>query len=140
VYWKIKTDFDNNCLEENKYIKKHRFISQVGNEVITEDKYTNGPDVFFRWKTTVLRDWYHLDFILLNPEQCGQKFHYGAIQLEAVKQETRVTQVAYFDFVGASLWVNYPWSGGMVDFLKYTVYWEQEMVLRLKDRYSGESE
>lgn len=140
TYWKIKTDFNNTFLEENKYIKKHRFISKVGNEVITEDKYTNGPDVFFRWKTTVLQDSYHLDFILLNPEQCGQRFHYGSIQLEAVKQQTMVTQVAYFDFVGAALWVNYPWSGGMVDFLRYTVYWEQDMVLRLKDRYSGKSE
>jgi hypothetical protein len=99
-YWKIRTDYDNTFVKENKYIKNHRFISQVGNEVITEDKYTNGPDVFFRWRTTVLRDSYHLDFILLNPEQCDQKFHYGSIQLEAVNEQTRVTQVAYFDLVG----------------------------------------
>ena len=32
--------------------------------------------------------------------------------------------MAYFDF-RASLWADYPWGGGMVDFLTYTAQWEQ---------------
>ena len=59
--------------------------------------------------------------------------------MEPVEEGTRVTQVAYFDFLGASLWADYPWGGGMRDFLAYTARWEQEMVLRLKDRYSGKN-
>ena len=50
-----------------------------------------------------------------------------------------MTQVAYFDFVGASLWAGYPWGGGMKDFLTYTASWEQGIVLRLKNRYSGKA-
>ena len=80
---------------------------------------------------------YRLDFVLLNPEQCGQKFHYGRIQLEAVKDATRVTQVAYFDFWGVSFWTYYPWKGGMRDFLEYTARWEQAMIQQLKPRYVG---
>lgn len=136
VYWKFKTDFDNEFLVSNKYIREHRFISRSGDTVITEDKYINAPDVFFRWKTTVLQDMHKLDFILLNSEQCGQKFHYGFIQLESVAEGTRVSQVAYFDFWGASLWAHYPWGGGMVDFLTYTAHWEQELVLNIKNYYT----
>jgi hypothetical protein len=139
VYWKFKTDFDNDFLLTNKYIRAHHFILHSGDKVITEDKYANAPDVFFRWQTTVRDDVHKLEFVLLNPQQCGQKFHYGFIQLESVTEGTRVMQVAYFDFWGASFWANYPWGGGMVDFLTYTAQWEQELVLHLKNRYSGES-
>ncbi|HAY38038.1 MAG TPA: hypothetical protein DCY53_01085 [Desulfobacteraceae bacterium] len=135
VFWGFKTDFDNNFLVENKYIQEHHFIARNGNEVITEDKYTNGPDVVFRWQTTVFPQAKRLDFVLLNPEQCRQKFHYGYIQLKSVPEGTQVTQVAYFDFLGSSLWANYPWGGGMKDFLSYTAHWEQKTILNLKNRY-----
>jgi len=137
-YWKFKTDFDNDFLVSNKYIQEHNFISRNGNKVITEDKYTNGRDVYFRWQTTVFPNTYRLDFILLNPEHCGQKYHYGHIQLESIAEGTRVTQEAYFDFWGATLWTNYPWRGGMKDFLSYTAHWEQETMLNLKERYYDE--
>jgi hypothetical protein len=138
--WKFKTDFSNDFLEKNKYILKHKFISQNGNTVITEDKYTNNPDVYFRWQTTVSAEAHRLDFVLLNPEQCRQKYHYGHIQLESVAQGTRITQVAYFDFWGASLWANYPWRGGMKEFLSYTAHWEQETILHLRDRYDDKNQ
>jgi hypothetical protein len=83
-----------------------------------------------------------MDFVLLNPEECGQKFHYGHIQLESVAgvgKKTRVTQVAYFDFFGVSFWVNYPWYGGMRYFLEYTVRWEQDTILKLKTIYIKKS-
>lgn len=138
VYWKFKTDFDNDFLRDHKYIREHRFISKTANTVITGNKYTNTPDMFFIWQTTALPEARRLDFILLNPQHCGQAFHYGSIQLKADKEGTRVTQVAYFDFLGASLWAEYPWGGGMKDFLTYTARWEQGTVVRLKGRYSGE--
>jgi hypothetical protein len=137
--WKFKTDFDNDFLVKNKYIQEHRFISQNGNTVITEDKYTNSPAVYFRWQTTMSPEANRLDFVLLNPEQCRQKYHYGHIQLESVVQGTRITQVAYFDFWGVSLWANYPWRGGMKEFLSYTAHWEQETIFHLKDRYEDEN-
>ena len=139
VYWKFKTDFDNDFLVNNKYIREHHFISRSGNTVITEDKYTHVPGVIFRWKTTVLSKIHRLDFVLMNPEQCRQKYHYGHIQLESLTEGTRVTQVAYFDFWGASLWANYPWGGGMKDYLSYTAQWEQETVLHLKDQNYDEN-
>ncbi len=139
VYWNFKTDFDNDFLVDNKYIREHRFVSRVGDTVITEDKYTNTPDVFFIWQTTVIPEAHRLDFVLMNPKNCSQLFHYGSIRMEAVEEGTRVTQVAYFDFVGASLWAGYPWGGGMKDFLTYTARWEQGIVLRFKNRYSGKT-
>lgn len=138
-YWKFKTDFDNDFLVTNKYIREHNFISQNGNTVITEEKYANSPDVYFRWQTSVFPEAYRLDFALLNPEKSRQKYHYGHIQLESVAEGTRVTQVAYFNFWGASLWANYPWRGGMKDFLAYTANWEKELILKLKERYYHEN-
>lgn len=135
TYWRFKTDFDNAFLEQNKFIREHNFISRNGLTVVTEDRYSHGSEAYFRWQTRVFPEVYRLDFVLLNPEECRQKFHYGHIQLESVPDGTRVTQVAYFDFWGASSWANYPWKGGMKDFLLYTARWEQETVLRLKDRY-----
>jgi hypothetical protein len=73
--------------------------------------------------------------VLLNPEQCGQKYHYGYIQLEEMDQKTKVSQIAFFDFFGVFFWVNYPFYGGMSDFLKYTARWEQQVILKLKDTY-----
>jgi hypothetical protein len=49
--------------------------------------------------------------------------------------DTKVTQVVYFDFFGATLWMNYPWYGGMRHYLHYTARWEQETITRLIDRY-----
>ena len=136
VYWRFKTDFDNDFLVKNKYVQEHRFIAQNGNQVITEDKYTNGPDVYFRWQTTIFPQAKRLDFVLLNPKQCHQKFHYGYIQLTSAPQGTRVTQVAYFDFWGSALWAAWPWGGGMKDFLSYTARWEQKTIAQLRDRYN----
>jgi hypothetical protein len=137
VYWKFKTDFDNVFLLDNKFIREHRFIKQKGRNVITENKYTYGRDVYFRWQTTVHPEKFRLDFVLINPRQSKQNFHFGYIQLSPVLGGgTRVTQVAYFDFWGASFWAVYPWKGGMKDHLTYTAQWEQETVLRLKDHYS----
>jgi hypothetical protein len=130
TYWKFKIDFDNIFLTGNKYILDHRFISQDGDIAITENKYTHGPDVYFRWQTTISQERFRLDFILLNPEQCRQAYHYGFIKLTPVGAGTRVTQIAYFDFWGASFWVHYPWKGGMKDFLTYTARWEQTTARR----------
>jgi hypothetical protein len=135
VYWRFKTDFDNNFLVENKYIRDHRYISRKGNTVITEDKYTDGPDVYFIWQTRLDPRRLRLDFKLLNPKACKEKYHYGHIQIQAEGAGTRVTQVAYFDFWGASFWAYYPWQGGMRDFLVNTARWEQATAVRLKDRY-----
>ena len=77
-----------------------------------------------------------MDFVLVNPEECGHQFHYGSIQLEPFRQYTKVTHTAYFDFFGASLWVNLPFAGGMSSFLKYIARWEKKTVDRLRDHYS----
>ena len=135
VFWKFKTDFDNDFLESNRQIKSHRFIRRQGNSVITHNEYTDRPGKLFKWQTTVDSEHHRLDFILLKPSESGQKYHYGYIQLEALGPKTRVTQVAFFDFLGASLWVNYPFYGGMQYFLKYTTRWEQQTIIKLKDRY-----
>lgn len=68
----------------------------------------------------------------------AKKFHYGHIQLETragIEEKTMVTQMAYFDFFGLFFWINYPWYGGMTDFLEYTARWEQETILNVKSRY-----
>jgi len=135
VVWKFKTDFDNQFLLSNKFFTSHRLVSHDQNEVITENEYSNKPNVNFRWRTSLFPDQHLLKFVLLNPEECGQKYHYGHIQLEAIGIRTRVTQVAYFNFFGVSLWVNYPFSGGMTNFLKYTTDWEQQTVLDLRGKY-----
>lgn len=147
VFWKFKTDFDNDFLLTNKFIKSHQMIHRSGNVVVTEDHftsdlYTHRPRVKFRWQTTISPAEHRMDFILLNPEEAGQRFHYGHIQLEAFEasnEKTKVTQVAYFDFFGVSFWVNYPWYGGMRYFLEYTVRWERDTILKLKDAYIKKS-
>jgi hypothetical protein len=136
VFWKFKTDFHGTFLVSNRYIKKHRFILQVGNDTITENMYSNVPNETFRWRTTVYPGHYRLDFQLENPRECGQKFHYGTIKLEPFRSFTKVTHVAYFDFFGASLWVNLPFRGGMSSFLIYTAQWEIETISRLQEQYA----
>ena len=136
VVWQFKTDFDNQFLLSNRYFTSHRVLSQHRNEVVTENEYSNKPGLKFRWRTTLSPGQHLLEFILLNPEECGQKYHYGHIQLEAAGGRTRVTQVAYFDFFGVSFWVNYPFPGGMSSFLKYTAAWEQQTVLDLREKYA----
>ncbi len=135
IFWKFKTDFDNDFLLSNKLITAHRFVSRNRNVVITENKYASKPNATFKWQTTVLADRHLIKFTLLNPAECGQKYHYGHIQMKALGQATRVTQVAYFDFIGVSLWVNYPLYGGMTDFLEYTAAWEQQTILKLRNKY-----
>ena len=147
AFWKFKTDFDNDFLVTNKFIKSHRLISHHDNIAVTENifseaLYPNRSNAKFRWQTTALPARYRLEFVLLNPEECGQKFHHGHIQLQATGtdgQKTKVTHVAYFDFMGVYFWVNYPWYGGMKDFLKYTARWEQATILRLKSKYIQKS-
>jgi hypothetical protein len=147
VFWKFKTDFDNAFLTSNKFIIAHQLISRRGNVVVTEDVfsedlYNHKPNAKFRWQTTIFPDAHRLDFVLLNPVECGQKFHYGSIQLESAGsagQKTKVTQRAYFDFFGVSFWVNYPWYGGMRYFLTYLVEWEQAAIHRLKSKYIQKS-
>jgi hypothetical protein len=138
VVWRFKTDFNNEFVLTNKFIEENRFISREDNVVITEAKYLNRPRVKFRWRTTLSPLSYRLDFVLINPEKSKQIFHYGYIQLEAFGQNTKVTHVAYFDFFLAFLWVHYPWSGGMSDFLRYMARWEQEAIILLKEKYVGQ--
>lgn len=138
IYWEFKTDFENDFLLTNKFIKSHRLVSRQGNTVITENEYSNNPKAIFRWQTTVFPNQHLLRFTLMNPEECGQNYHYGHIQIEAFGQKTKVTQVAYFDFFGVSLWVGYPFYGGMSYFLNYNAAWEQQIILKLKEKYSGE--
>ena len=135
AYWKFKTDFENDFVMTNKLIADHRLVSHKNNVAITENIYASKPGVRFRWRTLISSDIHRLDYKLLNPKECGQKFHYGHIQLEPVGEHTKVTQIAYFDFFGATLWMHYPWYGGMRYDLHYTVRWEQETIVRLIDRY-----
>jgi hypothetical protein len=105
------------------------------NVAITENVYATKPGVRFRWRTMTLPNRHRLEFELQNPQECGKKFHYGHIQLKAAGDYTIVTQVAYFNFFGAALWMNYPWYGGMRYYLEYTARWEQETIIRLIDNY-----
>ena len=135
VFWNYKTNFDNDLLRKNKYITSHKLISYKDNLVITETEYSYKPRDVFNWQTTIYPDQNLLKYELLNPEECGQKYHYGYIQLEVDGKSTRVTHVAYFDFFGASFWVNYPFKGGMSDFLDYTARWEQQFVMEFERKY-----
>ncbi len=137
TYWRFKTDFENDYLLTNRYITKHQFIARNRNMVITENAYSYRPRVSFRWSTKVKPDVYRLEFNLLNPQECGQKFHYGFIQLEPLGMHTRVTQVAYFDFFGAFIWSHFPGLGGMIEMLRYMALWEQEITQKLENRYAS---
>ena len=135
VFWKFKTDFDSPILLRNKLISSHRLVSRADNVVVTETEYSHRPSAVFRWQTTVFPEQHLLRYELLNPQECGQKYHYGYIQLEALDSGTRVNQVTYFDFFGASVWVNYPFKGGMSQVLKYTAGWEQEFISQFGYQY-----
>lgn len=127
-FWSFKTNFDSDLLHKNKFINSHKLVSHEGNLVITETEYTYKPGSIFKWQTTVFPEQNLLEYELLNPKECGQKYHYGSIQLDAQGKSTRVTHIAYFDFFGATFWVNYPFKGGMSEFLEYTARWEQQFV------------
>lgn len=136
IYWRFKTDFDNSFVAESELIEEHRFLRRKRNVVITANRYAFDSDTVYRWQTIVYPEERRLEFTLLNPEECGQKFHYGSIEIEDKGRTTKVTQVAYFDFFGASLWVHYPWSGGMRDILFSTAIWEQQTVDKIRNRYA----
>jgi hypothetical protein len=135
IYWKFKTDFDNDFLVSNPLISAHRLLRRDGDTVVTETTYTTKPDTTFRWQTTVRADKRQLDFKLLNASEVDQEFHHGWIQLMPLGDRTRVIQSARFNFFGAYFWVNYPWYGGLSYFLKHTVEWEKTTVRRLSPRY-----
>ena len=135
TYWRFKTDFDNEFLLENRYIEEHRLVASPGDAFITENRYTYAPGAVFRWRTTVHEDEKTIDFVLLNPEDCGQRFHHGTIRAVNMGKKTLVIQKAYFDFFGAGVWANYPLPGGMHHFLEYTARWEQDTVRKLKVYY-----
>jgi hypothetical protein len=135
VFWNFKTNFDNEFLHKNRYINSHKLVSREDNLVITETEYSYKPREVFKWQTTVFPARHLLEYTLMNPEECGQNYHYGYVQLEADGTRTRVTHVSYFDFFGVSLWVNYPFKGGMAQFLKYTARWEQQLVSEIEHRY-----
>jgi hypothetical protein len=129
ISWKFKTDFDNQLLLSNRYINSHRLVISDQSGAVTETEYSNKAGTVFRWQSTVFPERYLLKYVLMNPDECGQKYHYGSIQLEAMGSGTRVTQLAYFDFFGVSLWMSYPFAGGMSHFLNYTAGWEQQAIL-----------
>ncbi len=126
IYWQFKTDFQNDFLTDNPHIKFHQFIRRQGNAVLTENRYTQNAKRLFRWQTTVYAREYRLTFKLLNPEEAGQKFHYGTIRLEARGRNTLIHQEARFQFSGAAFWAFYPWRGGMRSFLRSFAEWEQQ--------------
>jgi hypothetical protein len=135
LFWNFKTDFHGDFLETNKYVTNQQVIREEQNVVVIENRLANKPETKFRWRNILFPKKYRLDFVLENPEQCGQRFHYGHFQLEPLGAHTKVTHVAYFDFFGASLWAYYPWEGGMYAFLDYIARWEQETILKVKDDY-----
>jgi hypothetical protein len=135
AYWNFKTDFESDFLLTNKLITEHRVVENKNNVAITETIYATKPDVKFRWRTISSPNSHRLDFELLNAKECGQRFHYGHIQLEKVAEYTKVTQTAYFDFFGATFWMNYPFYGGMKYHLNYMANWEQETIPRLIQKY-----
>ena len=136
VFWRFKTDFRGDFIETNKYIINQRVISEEQEMVIIENRLSNKPESKFRWQNILSPKKYRLDFVLENPEQVGQRFHYGHFQLEPLGSYTKVSHAAYFDFFGASIWAHYPWEGGMYAFLDYIARWEQETILKVKDDYN----
>jgi hypothetical protein len=136
VYWRFKTDFDNDFLISNPHITAHRFIVRQGDVVITENRYAHNTKRLFRWQTAIHRQRYRLDFELQNPKDAGQDFHFGSIQLADQGAMTLVYQEARFKFNGDALWAFYPWRGGMRSFLESFVAWEQQTSLAW---YSGQN-
>lgn len=137
VLWRFKTDFDGEFLTSNRYIESHRLVLQEPGRVVTENRYTYQPGLTFQWETLLFPSSRRMEYRLLNPNDCRQRFHFGTIELIPQDGGTRVVQTAWFDFTGAWLWYHNPWVGGMTAFLRYTALWEQETALRLKDRYGA---
>ena len=127
VFWDFKTDFDSDILLTSNELVGHRLVKVDGNDVYTENKYASAPGLKFLWKTTVINEKYRLDFELMNTDECRHKFHHGFIQLTPAGRYTKVSQNAFFDFTGASLWVKYPWYGGMKYTLTQVAKWEQNV-------------
>ena len=117
TFWQFKTDFDNDIMLTSDELIEHRLVESSKNSVITENRYATAPDLKFLWQTTVYPRQYRLEFRLLNADDCRHDFHYGIIELSPAGNYTKVTQTAFFDFFGASLWVKYPWNGGMKSML-----------------------
>jgi hypothetical protein len=138
VFWRFKTDFDNTWVLTNKFIAGHRLVLLEGRRAVTEARYANRPEAVFRWETVLTPESHRLDFRLLNPEECGQRFNFGSIQLSPLGARTKVVHTAHFDFAGAFFWYHYPWAGGMREFLDYTARWEQATVLRWRPHYEAQ--
>jgi hypothetical protein len=135
TFWQFKTDFAGELLLTNDELVGHRLVKSDGNSVFTENRYASAPELKFLWKTTVHPQQYRLEFKLLNAADCRHDFHYGSIQLSRAGKYTWVTQIAYFNFTGASLWVNYPWYGGMKSTLTRVAEWEQNTALKYAKKY-----
>lgn len=135
TFWRFKTDFDSDFFLSNKELIGHRLVEEDGNKFVTENRYATAPGLRFLWQTTVIEKQYRLEFKLLNPEDCRHDFHFGSIQLSPAGNYTKVTQIAFFNFRGASIWVKYPWYGGMKSTLTKVAQWEQGVAGRIKDVY-----
>ncbi len=138
IYWQFKTDFNNEFLTSNPHIATHHFLGRKGNVVLTENRYTHNTKRLFRWQTTVDSKAHRLNFILLNPEEAGQRYHSGSIRLKDKGHYTEVQQEAYFQFSGAAFWAFYPWRGGMRSFLQSFVAWEQETARAWQPHYEAQ--
>ena len=127
VFWRFKTDFKNAKIVDGAELIGHRLIKTVGNRVLTENRFASAPRLKFLWQTTVFPEQYRLEFVLQNAKDCRHDFHYGSIQLSPAGKYTKVTQIAFFNFTGASFWVRYPWYGGMKSTLTRTARLEQTL-------------
>jgi hypothetical protein len=130
-YWRFKTDFANHRQMEGEQIIHHRLVGRKGNTVFTENRYAAMPETLFTWKTRVEDHRRWLAFELIEAAGLGHRFHHGTIHVKSVGNHTEVVQTAYFDFVGAGLWVRIPWAGGMRSFLEKMVQWERSVVSQL---------
>ena len=135
AFWLFKTDFDSDFLLTNDELLDHRLIRRVGNAVITENRFASAPGLRFLWKTKVFHEKHRLEFELLNVKDTRHDFHYGSIQLTPLGEYTKVTQIAFFSFRGASLWVKYPWYGGMKYTLTKNARWEQKAASHYTAKY-----
>jgi hypothetical protein len=127
-YWRFKTDFSNHRQMEGEQIIHHRLVGRKGNTVVTENRYAAMPEALFTWKTRVEDHRRQLAFELIEADGLGHRFHHGTIHVKSVGNHTEVVQTAYFDFLGAGLWVRIPWDGGMRSFLEKMVQWERSIV------------
>ncbi len=135
AFWLFKTDFDSDFLLTNDELLDHRLVRRVGNAVVTENRFASAPGLRFLWKTKVFHERHRLEFELLNVKDTRHDFHYGSIQLTPMGDHTKVTQIAFFDFRGASLWVKYPWYGGMKYTLTKNARWEQKAASHYMAKY-----